>query len=334
MKVTIKDVAKEAGVSPSTVSRALQNNPRISQAVRDRIRQIADDMGFRPNQMARSLVNRQTRVIGVVFPANLSHSLSHPFYPKALQGLGQVAAERNHYVLMGTGKEGQSTTDVVNLLADSGYVSGLVLLAAQEELPPLHGLPAVVIGRPPTESDCYHVDNNNVSVGEEATRYLIDRGHRKIMLLGYDKQFVVTSDRRKGYEQALEKSGIPFRREWVVPTRFLNDDTDQEVLLSIFRDPERPTAVVCMDDNQAIALCACLQSLGLSVPEDVSLISFNNTMAGKLNNPPLTSFDVNPYQLGASAMEMVLDLIAEKECPLCVEVPFLLKERGSVARIN
>lgn len=333
MKATIKDVAKVAGVSPSTVSRALQNSPRISLAVREKIRQIADDMGFRPNQMARSLVSRQTRIIGVIFPSSFSESLDHPFYPKALQGLGQIAAQRNHYVLLGTGKEGQTTDEVIDHLADSGYISGLVLLAAQEELPHMHNLPAVIIGRPGT-ADCYHVNNNNLNAGQEAAQYLIDRGHREIMLLGYDQEYLVTVDRRTGFEQALDKNGIATRPDWIIPTRFLDHHTDQEQLLSIFRQPNRPTAVVCMDDSQAIALCSCLKAIGLSVPQDVSIISFNNTEAGRLHNPPLTSFDVNPYQLGESAMNMILDLISGKDIPKQMEVPFLLMERESVLSIH
>ena len=113
VKCTIKDVAKAAGVSPSTVSRALHNNPRISEQARERIRALAKEMGFHPNQMARSLVNRRTRVIGIVFPANLAESLGHPFYPQVLQGLGQTAAERRHYVLLGTGQGGETTPEAI-----------------------------------------------------------------------------------------------------------------------------------------------------------------------------------------------------------------------------
>jgi len=334
MKATIKDVAKAAGVSPSTVSRALQNNPRISEAARSRIRQIAEDMGFRPNQIARSLVNRETRVIGVVFPANLSQSLAHPFYPQVLQGLGQIAAQRKHYMLLGTGQEGQSTADVIRSLEDSGYVSGLILLAAEEGFDAGCSLPAVTIGRPAGTENMYCVDNNNISVGREAAQYLIDRGHEKLMLLGWDSQYAVTVHRRIGFEQALKDNGLPLREDWIVPTRFLDNHTDQSSLMSIFRKEERPTAVVCMDDAQAITLTACLGSLGLTVPWDVSLISFNNTEAGRLHMPALTSFDVNPFQLGSSAMNMMLDILSGQEPPTCIEVPFLLMERDSVARAH
>ena len=333
MTATIKAVAKVAGVSPSTVSRALQNNPRISEAVRSRIRQIADDMGFRPNPIARSLVSRETRVIGVVFPADLSESLAHPFYPKVLQGLGQAAAKRNYYMLMGTGQEGQTTADVVRLLEDSGYVSGLVLLAAEKGFRPSGSLPMVTIGRPGgTEKTCC-VDNDNISAGREAAQYLIRRGHKKIMLLGWDSQYAVTIHRRVGFEQALQENGLPLREDWIIPTRFLDKSTDQSSFRAVFQKEDRPTAVVCMDDAQAIALSACLDSLGLKVPGDVSLISFNNTEAGRLHNPPLTSFDVNPHRLGTAAMDMLLDILGGQDAPSCVDVPFLLMERESVARL-
>lgn len=334
MKATIKDVAKVAGVSPSTVSRALQNNPRISEAVRSRIRQIAEDMGFRPNPIARSLVNRETRVIGVVFPADLSESLAHPFYPKVLQGLGQAAAQRSYYMLMGTGQEGQSTAEVVRSLEDSGYVSGLVLLAAEKGFQTDCSLPMVTIGRPGGTDKTCCVDNDNISVGREAAQYLIDRGHKKIMLLGWDSQYAVTIHRRAGFEQALRENGLPLREDWIIPTRFLDKNTDSTALLNVFRKEDRPTAVVCMDDAQAIALSACLGSLGLTVPGDVSLISFNNTEAGKLHKPALTSFDVNPRRLGAAAMDMLLDILCGQETPSCVDVPFLLMERDSVIRLQ
>lgn len=334
MKATIKDVAKAAGVSPSTVSRALQNNPRISEAARSRIRQIAEDMGFRPNPIARSLVSRETRVIGVVFPADLSESLAHPFYPKVLQGLGQAAARRSYYMLMGTGQEGQSTAEVVRSLEESGYVSGLVLLAAEKGFRTDCTLPMVTIGRPgSTEKNCC-VDNDNISVGREAAQYLIDRGHKKIMLLGWDSQYAVTIHRRVGFEQALQENGLPLREDWMIPTRFLDMSTDQNALMSVFQKEDRPTAVVCMDDAQAITLTACLKTLGLEVPGDVSLISFNNTEAGRLHRPALTSFDVNPYRLGMAAMDMILDILSGQEAPSCVDVPFLLMERESVARLH
>ena len=335
MKVTIKDVAKAAGVSPSTVSRALHDNNRISQEVRQRVRDVAREMNFHPNQMARSLVDRKSRIVGIVFPGDAGQSLGHPFYPAVLQGLGHAASEQRFHLLLATGSQAVSSAEAGSALADSGYISGLILLAAEDEPADPLQIPTVVVGRPIRSETPFFVDNDNVKVGREAVNYLTERGHRRILFLGYDKQFVVTVDRCKGYKEALSEAGLPIRMDWVVSSRFNQNTTDNERLRQIFRSSRRPTAVVCMDDMQAISLTTLLGELGLRVPEDVSLISFNNTEAGRYHNPPLTSFDINPYQLGVSAMNLMLDVIQGHTTePTFIEVPFILKERQSVATLT
>lgn len=332
MKVTIKDVAKAAGVSPSTVSRALHDNPRISEEMRKQIKKIALEMDFHPNQMARSLVSRRSRIIGVVFPGEIGESMNHSFYPSVLQGLGHVAGARRYHMLLGTGAEGDSIAEAVHQLSDSGYAEGLIVLAA-EAVPAAHtaGLPVVTLGHPANAENGYYVDNDNIAAGQAATRYLLERGHKHVALLGYDPQFMVTADRRKGYQQALEEAGLPYRQEDVVPIRYLENTTDEGMLRSLFEKPDRPTGVVCMDDAQAITLCHMLVDMGLSVPGDVSLISFNDTPAGRLNNPPLTSINVDPYRLGQKAMELIIRLVKHPDTPPAgLIIPFAIMERDSV----
>ena len=232
-------------------------------------------------------------------------------------------------MLLGTRQGGETTPEAIRQLVDSGYVSGLVLLGAEEGIQPPEDVPTVVIGHP-CGGGLHYVDSNNLRAGQTAAEYLIRRGHRRIALLGYDKQYMVTTDRRAGYEQALRFNGLPLREDYIVPSRYMDNATDQEALLRLFRQPDHPTAVVCMDDAQAISLTHTLSAIGLKVPEDVSLISFNNTEAGRFHHPPLTSFDVNPYQLGVEAMNMILDLVKEKPAPASREVPFTLVERESV----
>ncbi len=335
MKATIKDVARIAQVSPSTVSRALHNNPRISEEVRHRVQQVAKDLDFHPNQMARSLVSRKTRIVGVMFPGGAVNSMGHPFYPAVLQGLGSVAGKRRYHMLLSTGSENLSDEEAVRELADSGYVGGLLLLAAQnspmEDLLPSQSLPVVEIGHPPDSDNRYYVDNDNVAAGRFTTEYLLERGHRRILFLGYSSRFIVTVDRRAGYEQALKDHAIKLNPQWVVPSRFIENTTDNELLERIFMAPDRPTAVVSMDDPLSIGLIGFLSSLGLRVPEDVSVISFNNTPAGQYAAPALTSVDVDPFLLGVTAMQLLLDIIKGKvTTPTHVEVPFRLMERDSV----
>ena len=335
MKPTIKDIAKAAGVSPSTVSRALHNNARISESVRARVQGIAKSMNFHPNQMARSLVNRKTRIVGIVFPPDAGRSLGHPFYPAVLQGLGHVASERRYHLLLGTGSEAVSSAETVEQLVESGYVSGLIVLAAEDCPEEATSVPVVVIGRPLAPASCDSVDTDNVKAGYAAARYLLERGHRRVAFIGYDKQYTVTTDRLKGYEKALGEAGLPLRADWVVSSRFLEHKTDTAQLSEIFGATDRPTAVVSMDDSLSIGLAGFLSSVSLTVPDDVSIFSFNNTEAGRYHNPPLTSLDVDPYQLGVHAMTLMLDRLKNRlDEPTHIEVPFTLVERQSVKALR
>ena len=324
MKPTIKDVAKAAGVSPSTVSRALHGSTRISADVRARIQSLAAEMRFVPNQLARSLVNRESRIVGVEFPLDAGASLSHPFFPAVLQGLGGVAGKRGYHLLLGTGGE------AVSRLAQSGYVSGIVALSGGDRDAGA-GVPVVVVGRPADPTCCDSVDTDNVRAGYEATLHLIQRGHERVALLGFSEEYPVTVDRREGWERALCEHGLAPRAEWVVASRFIENRTDGARLREIFGAESRPTAVVSMDDALSIGLAGVLRDMGLSVPQDVSVVSFNNTEAARCFAPPLTSMDIGARTLGERAMSLMLDRLENKLGePVHERAPFELIERGSV----
>lgn len=175
-------------------------------------------------------------------------------------------------------------------------------------------------------------DNDNVAAGRAATQHLLAHGHRRILLLGYDRRYIFTVDRRLGYEQALDEAGLSARREWIVTSRPIRDPDAGEELAAVFRAGERPTAAVCMDDALAIGLTGLLKGMGLEVPGDVSIVSFNNTDAGKYHIPALTSFEIDPYRLGMSAMHLMADVLkGAADAPRSIEVPFTLIERDSVA---
>lgn len=329
MKATIKDIARMVGVSPSTVSRALHDNERISPAVRERVKQAAQELNFHPNLMARSLVSRQSRIIGVVFPESAGLNLRNPFYPEVLQGMGHSASLRRYQLLLLTGAPGVSVEETCRQAVAEGYVSGLILLTACDHLP-VKEVPVVTIGHPgDAEKRCW-VDNNNVLAGHEAAAYLLARGHERMLFVGYDSGERFTADRLSGVRKALAEHGLPLPDPWVLPA-----DGDGAMLEHLLRQTPPPTAAVCVDDLTAIRLSQQLSAMGLSVPADLSLISFNNIEAGRWHIPPLTTFDVAPYQLGANAMNLILDLL-DGEAPqaTAVEVPFALVERESVATLK
>ncbi len=337
-KATIKDVARLAEVSPSTVSRALRDNPRISEEVRQRVRKVADELDFHPNQMARSLVKRETRIVGVLFAESASASMGHPFYPAVLQGLGKVAGERRYHMLLSTGAENMSEEAAMRDMADSGFASGLICLTtltSPDESAHRIALPMVEIGHPLDPAHSFYVDNDNVLAGYEATQYLLTRGHRRILFLGFDKRFFMMANRLKGFRQAMAAYGAQVNEDWIVPVRMIENAPDFTHLAEIFRADVRPTAVVSMDDPLSIGLSGFLLTLGLTVPADVSIVSFNNTQVGQYHSPALTSIDVHPRELGMHAMTLLINIIKGKVTePTHIDVPFTLVERDSVAAIR
>jgi DNA-binding LacI/PurR family transcriptional regulator len=337
LKATIKDVARLAGVSPSTVSRALHDNPRISKEVRKRVRDAAKTLDFHPNLMARSLVKQETRIVGVLFAESASTSMGHPFYPAVLQGLGKVAAERRYHMLLSTGVENMSEADAMRDLADSGFASGLICLSTFTDARDASAgitLPVVEIGHPLDPENSYYVDNDNILAGQEATRCLLAHGHRRILFLGYDRRFVMMEHRLQGFRHAMAEYGSPVREDWIVPARMMEKTPDFTHLSEIFRGQGRPTAVVSMDDPLSLDFSGFLLTLGLSVPANVSIVSFNNTQAGQYQTPALTTIDVHPRELGIHAMTLLLDMLqGTVERPTHIDVPFTLIRRDSVADI-
>jgi len=223
-------------------------------------------------------------------------------------------------------------------MADSGFASGLICLTTLTDPQNAVGaiaLPVVEIGHPLDPEHSYYVDNDNVRAGYEAAACLLKRGHRRLLFLGYDKRFIMMANRLKGFRQAMAEYGAAVREDWIVPTRMIENLPDFTHLGEIFRAGDRPTAVVSMDDPLSIGLSGFLLAMGLTVPADVSIVSFNNTQAGQFHAPALTTVDVHPRELGMHAMTLLLNIIrGTVEQPTHIDVPFTLIERDSVAALR
>lgn len=333
MKSTIKDIARRAGVSPSTVSRVISGSDRISSATHEKVRAIMEEMNYRPNLLARSLVNRTTNAIGVFSATGAEESMKHPFFAEALRGIGARAARHGLHLLLGTSASQEEDGRVVKEMIYSGMIEGLILLSTLRDDPVaelLHknSFPFVVIGHP-RHSENYHcVDSDNRKAGRMVTEYLIQKGHRRICCLGADASMSVTYLRQAGFEDALRNAGIPITKDTFLTSPLLSGE---DALPMPFLSPQGPTAAVAQDDAIAIWLMGALQKAGYRVPEDVSVISFNNAAVSAYTSPPLTTVEVYPYTLGERGMALLSDLLKEPGMgPKWVEVPVKLMERGSV----
>ncbi len=189
MKVTIKDVAKEAKVSPSTVSRVLSDNPRISDETKEKVYKVIEKLKYKPNAIARGLVNNKTRILGVVLPEEAENSLSNPFFIQAMKGISSYAEKREYYITYAFSSNKESEKKHIKDLTTSGLIEGLLILRPKENDENIKYLkdinfPFVIMGRLKDTEDVLWVDNDNFQAMYNIVNKLIDKGHTKIALIG------------------------------------------------------------------------------------------------------------------------------------------------------
>lgn len=306
--VTIKDVAKRAGVSPSTVSRVIADHPRISPETKERVRSIMAELGYYPNAIARSLVNQTSNSIGVIRARLTQEDFANPFFPAVIQGISSVAHKhRLNLVLSTSSTFAQEDEECLSLLRQR-RVDGVILLASHQQdrlIPRLveARFPFVLIGRYDGTEEINWVNNDNIADAQRAVEYLIGRGHKEIACLDGDPRYVVSLDRLAGYKNALERHGVDADPELVEHSEFSVDGGYQATMRLLER--KRFTAIFAVDDLMAIGAMRALQERGLVVGQDVAVVGFNNTILGAYVQPGLTSVHVPIYELGQIAVQML-----------------------------
>ncbi|MTH53288.1 LacI family DNA-binding transcriptional regulator [Bacillus mangrovi] len=311
---TIKDVAKMAKVAPSTVSRVIANNPRISERTKERVREAMKSLGYHPNFIARSLANQSTQAIGIVLPSSADKAFQNPFFPEVIRGISKAAHQKQYALYMSTGETEEEIYEGVVHMVEGKRVDGIVLLYSSVDDKLTRFLrqkefPFVIVGKP--FKDMYeitHVDNDNYRAAKEVTEHLIDSGHKEIAFIGGNLNLVVTVDRLLGYEKAIRNAELPYRNEYIVHEEFLKEG-GQEAVIELFSLQSPPTALVVADDLMAVGVLRMLFKMGIRVPEDVSVVSFNNIMMAELSQPPLTTVDINIFQLGCESARSIIQTI-------------------------
>lgn len=301
VKPTVKDVARRAGVSPSTVSRVISDNPRISQATRERVLKEMEALQYRPNAIARSLARSKTKILGIVMPTREENIFLNPFFPEALRGIVMAASVAGYDVLLSTNLKTREELDVIKDFIGSGKVDGIILLSAREDDPNIRYLmkrdfPFSVIG---SDSGLHvnHVDNDNVEAARELTRHLLDTGRERICFVSGPLDLTVTRDRLLGYRQALAEAGITPKDSQIFTGDF-NEETGVKIAEMIYSSKEKPDAVVATDDVIAYGLFGAMRGLGCRIPQDFAIGSFNNSILARYTDARLTSIDIRAFELG------------------------------------
>lgn len=339
MAVTIKDVAALAGVSPSTVSRTCKNNPSISEETKERVRKAMAELGYEPNFQASNLASQNSRTIGIILPASAKEVYENSFYLEAIQGISHYCNGRQYMTTIVTGQDEAEILDAVRSMSRSGKVDGFIILYSKKEDPVIdylfnEGLLYILIGKATQYTNqTIYIDNDNLLAGREAAEYLYQLGHRRIAYLGSDSSLMFSADRKVGYQLALASHQLPVRPEYCVEVKNVSEN-NEEAIRGLLMQKDRPTAILVSDDILAVSLeRVCLEN-HLAIPEDLSIISFNNSLFARLTSPQLTSIDIGAGQLGSEAASQIINhienpnLLATK-----IIVPHHLIERDSCCKI-
>lgn len=339
MAVTIKDVAALAGVSPSTVSRTCKNNPSISEETKERVRKAMAELGYEPNFQASNLASQNSRTIGIILPASAKEVYENSFYLEAIQGISHYCNGRQYMTTIVTGQDEAEILNAVRSMSRSGKVDGFIILYSKKEDPVIdylfnEGLLYILIGKATQYTNqTIYIDNDNLLAGREAAEYLYQLGHRRIAYLGSDSSLMFSADRKAGYQLALASHQLPVRPEYCVEVKNVSEN-NEEAIRGLLMQKDRPTAILVSDDILAVSLeRVCLEN-HLAIPEDLSIISFNNSLFARLTSPQLTSIDIGAGQLGSEAASQIINhienpnLLATK-----IIVPHHLIERDSCCQI-
>ena len=314
MRVSIKDIARAAGVSHPTVSRALSDSPLISEETKARVQRLAQEMGYSPNALARGLVTRQTYSVGVVVT-----TIADPFVAEIVQGIEATAHDHGYTVILCNSESTPEREIAAVEMLRTKRVDGVIVTASRvgalylEYLEQIGG-PIVLINNHNEESGRYtfSVSVDNRHGGRLAAEHLVQLGHRRIAYVAGPANHSSDLDRLAGYRQAHVEGGIEPDPALVVPGNGRPGGGEEALQAILALDP-RPTAVFCYNDMTAIGLIHAAQQAGLSIPQDVALVGFDDILFASYLYPPLTTVAQPKVEMGQRAMHMMLSLITAKE---------------------
>lgn len=317
--INIYAIAKEAGVSPATVSRVLTKSARVSNEKKERVQALIEKYNFKPNAIARKLSNTESKTIGF-----LSQDIRNPFYAALFVECEKAANARGYSVLLcnSLGENELEDSHLENLFAqrvdaiiqtggrvdelisDEEYVKHVNKIAAS--------IPFVITGRL-EGSECYQVNADEGHAMELLIEYLIGLGHRDIALIGGRKNVKSTYDKQMRYRQILTRHAIEYNEDWIIEGERYDIDTGYKCMKQFFDSNKKlPSALIAINDFTAIGVIHSIREHGLDIPNDISIASFDNTFVSEVSMPKLTTVAYDYELFGEKLVEVAIDAIHKK----------------------
>jgi len=306
--ITIKDIAKELGVSINTVSRALNNKPDVSPITRDRILESANRLGYVPNTLARSLVAGETCTIGLI-----CSDLVNPFYARIAQGVEETARSNGYTTIIASTNEDDITERQAVDLMRSKRVDGIVISPTQQSHDHISRLlqdhiPFILVNRHVEEFQTAYVINNNQHGAYLAVQHLVSLGHKHITHITGPLRISSVKERINGYRQALQEKDIPFDPNLVIHSD-LTLECGYKTTLKLMKTKTPPSAIFAYSDHLAIGAIKAIRELGLSIPGDISLAGYDDIEYAQFLDIPLTTVRQPMYEIGQRAFNHLIEII-------------------------
>ncbi len=335
MAVTIKDIAALAGVSPSTVSRVCNDNPSISKETRDRVRKVMAELGYEPGTAAAVPATNSIHMVGIVLPPSLISAYRNPFFLETIRGISEFCNPRGVITSVVTSASDEEAMAAVRRLVSSRQIDGFIFLYSKQDDPVVEylceeGILYVVVGTPQQfRSQTICIDNDNLSASREATDFLCELGHQRIGYMGGSSSFFHCRDRKAGYQLSMMQHGLEIDPS--ICLEFVNAATDgTDKIQTLLAREDRPSAILTDDDILALLLEQQCFNQGLRIPEDISILSFNNSLYTSMTATPLTCVDVNSFQLGFEAASQIVNHVENPNLMATkILVPHRFIDRGS-----
>ena len=335
--VTIKDVAKLAGVSIATVSRSLAEPDKVSEKTRNKVIQAVEESGYVANTLAQNFRRRRSNTVLVLVP-----DIANPFFANIIQGIEQVARQFKYRVLLGDTQGYDENERIYSDLVSHKQADGIICLGRNIPFPYRKGRQSLDPAWPPFVMACeYHRDIpvpavgiDNVAAAEVGVRHLLSLGHRHIAYIDGPEDSILCEDRLQGYKNALKSSQLRFEKGLVAQGDFTLA-SGYRAMTTLLQRKQRPSAVFCANDEMAIGAMQACRDAGCELPGDISILGFDDIVFAEYTSPRLTTIHQPRNEIGEQAMTLLLNILSgASPAASRVILPFSLELRDSTKRLK
>ena len=311
---SIKDVAKAAGVSTATVSRIINNNPSIAPETREKTLRVMKELNYVPNSMARGLSNQKSFTVALLVNIEDSKAFSNPFFYEVMHGIETIVYSKGFCLIIANQQTSLKKDNVLDWLIRGKRTQGVILPSSIVNVQMVRELkkirfPFVVLGEPYNSNEPIDwVDINNRQGGMQAVDHLLTQGYLRIAFIGGNRMETFNRNRLGGYTDALGGKGFEVRQDYIKEGGNSKDE-GMRMMQELLDLPQKPDAVICSDNILSMGAMKAIRSAGLTIPDDIGLLSFDNYPIADLVEPPLTTVDIDVFELGVQAANVLFKLI-------------------------